>query len=85
MAPRLPRPMETLDTFGLLCPIPIIKTAERVKVMETGAVLAVLSDDRGIVEDLPAWCNSHGHELLSLEEEAPGEFRGLIRKKRGRS
>jgi len=70
-----------LDTFGLLCPMPIIKLAERMRGMDPGAVLEILSDDPGIVPDLPAWCESHGHTMVSLEETAPGEFRGRVRKR----
>jgi len=75
-----PEPDETLDTFGLLCPIPIIRLADRMKVLPPGAVVAVISDDPGIEMDLPAWCTSTGHELLVLTEDPPGEFRGVVRR-----
>ncbi|MBI2838404.1 MAG: sulfurtransferase TusA family protein [Acidobacteria bacterium] len=57
-----------LDTLGLLCPLPIIKTATRVKDLAIGAELIVLSDDAGILEDMPAWCRSNGQELLSIDQ-----------------
>ena len=57
-----------LDTFGLLCPMPIIKTANKFKQMKRGDVLKVLSDDPGIKEDMPAWCITSGNELLRIEE-----------------
>lgn len=56
----------TLDTIGLYCPVPIVKTAERIKLLEAGSVLEVLSDDGGIEADLPAWCKAYGHEYLGL-------------------
>ena len=40
----------------------------------------ILSDDIGILEDLPAWCRSHGHTLVDLSEAGLGEYRGLVRK-----
>lgn len=58
-----------LDTLGLLCPLPIIKTATRIKDLAIGAELIVLSDDAGILEDMPAWCRSNGQELLSIDQE----------------
>ena len=61
--------------------MPIIRLAERIRELEPGDTLAVLSDDAGILEDLPAWCKSHGHTLVELEEVSPGEYRGLVSKK----
>jgi TusA-related sulfurtransferase len=55
---------DTLDTTGLYCPIPVVKTAERVKKLEVGKVLEVISDDGGIEADMPAWCAGYGHEYL---------------------
>ena len=68
-----------LDTFGLLCPIPIIKTAARVKLMNRGEILKVLSDDPGILEDMPAWCRTSGNELVRIEERGE-EYYVYIRK-----
>jgi len=55
---------DSLDTTGLYCPIPVVKTAERVKALTVGQVLEVISDDGGIEADLPAWCAGYGHEYL---------------------
>jgi tRNA 2-thiouridine synthesizing protein A len=68
-----------LDTFGLLCPMPIIKTAAKMKELRKGDVLKVLSDDPGVQEDMPAWCVTSGNELLLLEEIGD-EFHVYIRK-----
>jgi TusA-related sulfurtransferase len=70
-----------LDTFGLLCPMPIIKTAARIKKMERGEVLKVLSDDPGILEDMPAWCITSGNELITIEQIGD-EFHAYVRKRR---
>jgi len=78
--PMLPEPDDTLDTFGRLCPVPIIMTAKRVRTLAAGAVLAVLSDDRGILEDMPLWCRASRNELLAIEEVSAGEWRALVRK-----
>jgi tRNA 2-thiouridine synthesizing protein A len=70
-----------LDTFGLLCPMPIIKTAAKMKELKQGEVLEVLSDDPGIKEDMPAWCITSGNELVLLEETGD-EFHVFVRKTR---
>ncbi len=59
----------TLDCFGLLCPMPIIQTALKIKEMKVGEVLEVVSTDKGIKEDMSAWCRQTGQEYLGLEEE----------------
>jgi len=58
-----------LDCFGLLCPMPIIQTAKKIKEMKIGEVLEVISNDKGIRADMPAWCRQTGQEYLGLEEE----------------
>jgi TusA-related sulfurtransferase len=72
---------DTLDTFGLLCPMPIIKTAAKFKQLQRGDVLKVLSDDPGIKEDLPAWCITSGNQLIRIDE-VEGEFHAYVRKLR---
>ncbi len=55
---------ETLDVKGLLCPLPVIRTQELVNGLPPGTLLSVLATDPGVLEDIPAWCRVHGHELL---------------------
>jgi len=68
-----------LDTLGLYCPMPIVKTAKKIKDLKIGQVLEVISDDEGIKEDMPAWCKRTGNEFLRIEE-GEGEYRVYIRK-----
>jgi tRNA 2-thiouridine synthesizing protein A len=69
----------SLDCMGLYCPMPIIKTAKQIKELKTGEVLEVIADDKGIKKDMPAWCQTTGHECLGTEEEG-GEIRVYVRK-----
>jgi TusA-related sulfurtransferase len=73
------KPDVTLDCFGLLCPMPIIQTAKRIKELRVGEVLEILSTDAGIVEDMPAWCKMTGQEYLGLEKEGD-VYRVYVRK-----
>jgi len=70
---------KTLDCVGLYCPMPIVKTAEKIKELKTGEVLEVVADDKGIKQDMPAWCQSMGHEFLGVEEES-GEIKVYVKK-----
>jgi TusA-related sulfurtransferase len=49
--------------------MPIIQTADKIKKMKIGEVLEVLSTDKGILEDMPAWCRQTGQEYLGAEVE----------------
>ncbi len=72
----------TLDAKGLLCPLPVIRTQDRVKGLAPGDVLTVLCTDPGALHDIPAWCRVHGHELVATEEIA-GEIQIRLRVGRG--
>lgn len=72
---------QTLDCIGLYCPMPIVKTAQKIKDLTTGDVLEILSDDIGIKLDMPAWCDSTGHEYLGAEE-AGKEIKVYVKKAR---
>ena len=57
-----------LDATRLLCPLPVIRTQDRVATLRQGDVLSVHCTDPGALLDIPAWCRIHGHELLSTQE-----------------
>jgi tRNA 2-thiouridine synthesizing protein A len=70
---------ETLDAKGLMCPMPIVKLAKKMKELPVGAVLELIADDVGSKEDVPAWCKRTGNELVSQKEEG-GAFYFYIKK-----
>ena len=70
----------TLDCVGLYCPVPIVQTSKKIKELAPGEVLQVVATDKGIVKDMPAWCESTGHEFLKVEE-VDGEWHAYVRKK----
>ena len=53
-----------LDVRRLLCPIPVIRTQNRVRGLAEGDELEVLATDPGVLNDVPAWCRINGHEVL---------------------
>ena len=60
---------ETLDVRGLLCPIPILRTAQRIRDLPPGARIEVVGDDPAIVEDMPVWCEETGNRLVEMGRE----------------
>ncbi|UCH85185.1 MAG: sulfurtransferase TusA family protein [Candidatus Latescibacterota bacterium] len=77
------RPSIIVDTRGLFCPMPVIKTSEAVKKIDPGACVEVVSDDPAIESDLPAWCSSQGHTIRSMEKDDNGVFRFIVEKRMG--
>jgi tRNA 2-thiouridine synthesizing protein A len=69
----------TIDCVGLYCPMPIAKTAMKIKQLKVGEILEVIADDKGIKLDLPAWCKSTNHEFLGKEEKGT-EIHLFVRK-----
>ncbi len=59
----------TLDTKGLMCPMPIVHLAKKAKELKSGQVLELLADDVGAKEDVPAWCSRTGNQLVGTETE----------------
>ncbi len=70
---------QSLDCMGLYCPMPIVKTAERIKELKQGEVLEVVADDKGITQDMLAWCQATRHEFLGVEEKG-NEIRVYVKK-----
>ncbi len=59
---------EQLDARRLLCPLPVIRTQDRVVDMCAGDILAVCCSDPGARYDIPAWCRINGHKILEISE-----------------
>jgi tRNA 2-thiouridine synthesizing protein A len=58
-----------LDARRLLCPMPVIRTQDRIKDLDSGDTLVVTCTDPGVLNDIPAWCRIHGHEVLETRTE----------------
>lgn len=70
---------QTLDTKGMNCPLPILKTKKAIKGLSAGETLEVLSTDPGSVKDFEAFCKSTGNKLMESTED-DGIFRYVIEK-----
>ena len=52
-----------LDARRLLCPMPVIRTQDRIKSLQPGDVLTVTVTDPGALSDIPTWCRINGHSV----------------------
>lgn len=69
-----------LDTRGMNCPLPILKTKKALAELASGQVLKVVSTDAGSVKDMAAFANQTGNTLMSSSEEK-GEYVFMMKKK----
>jgi tRNA 2-thiouridine synthesizing protein A len=69
-----------VDARGLSCPMPIVKTAQAVKPLTSGALVEVLATDPGAQRDFVAWSRATGHELVEQAVEG-ATYRFVIRRK----
>jgi tRNA 2-thiouridine synthesizing protein A len=59
----------SIDTTGLLCPMPVIRAQDKVEELQPGDRLEVISSDPGALHDIPAWCRINGHTVLEKSLE----------------
>ena len=69
----------TTDIIYMMCPIHLLTIAQKIKEIEIGQTLAVLTDYDGALEDIPAWCGTTGNEFLGVMEETD-HFKFFIKK-----
>jgi tRNA 2-thiouridine synthesizing protein A len=60
---------ETLDTSGLLCPLPVYKAGLVLKRLAPGEVLHLVTTDPGSLEDIPALARQRGDVLLGVANQ----------------
>jgi len=70
-----------LDTRGMTCPIPVLRTNKALRGMAPGATLTVLATDPAALKDFPAYAEETGHTLLSAETGSDGVHRFVLRRK----
>ncbi len=58
----------TLDARNSLCPMPVIKTQNKIAELNAGDLLEVTCTDPGALNDIPAWCRINGHLVKEMYE-----------------
>lgn len=69
-----------LDTRGLVCPLPILRTKQSLAGMTSGQTLQIVATDPGSVIDFQVFAEQTGNELLSLSQAAD-EFIFILKKR----
>ncbi|MDF7824205.1 FAD-dependent oxidoreductase [Pontiellaceae bacterium B12227] len=72
--------VQHIDTTGLQCPGPIMSLKNALDEIRPGEALTIVSTDHGFAADIPAWCNSTGNQLDSLEPVKGGGYEAQITK-----
>ena len=56
-----------LDAKRMLCPMPVIRTQDKIKTLAPGDILEVVCTDPGALNDIPAWCRINGHKVVETK------------------
>jgi len=57
-----------IDTSGLNCPLPLLKTKKALVTMQVGERLRVIATDRAAFIDIPVYCEISVHQLIDSSE-----------------
>lgn len=66
-----------LDARRLLCPMPVIRTQDKIATLAPGEQLQVHATDPGAINDISAWCRINGHKVLESSNQ-DGEVTMLL-------
>jgi tRNA 2-thiouridine synthesizing protein A len=64
---------QDLDALGLLCPLPVLKAAKRLRAMAPGEILRIQADDPAAEIDVPHFCAEQGYAYLGSEAAEVGQ------------
>lgn len=68
-----------LNCAGMNCPLPILKTKKAIDGLNSGDILKMISTDPGSANDMVAWANRTGNEIVKTEEKG-GDFIFYVKK-----
>ena len=71
---------KVLDTSGLTCPMPLLKTKKTLKGMASGEILEILGTDPGSKNDIPDLGDKGGNQFLGYVDDADGVTKFYIKK-----
>jgi len=70
----------SVDTSGLTCPMPLLKTKKALKGMSAGQILEILGTDPGSKNDIPDFGNKGGNQFLGMLDVENGVTKYFIQK-----
>ncbi|MDD2534150.1 MAG: sulfurtransferase TusA family protein [Eubacteriales bacterium] len=68
-----------LDCLGEACPIPIVKSQNKMKELAVGDLLIVQIDHSCAMKNVPDWARGEGYNV-EVEEVGDGEWEVIIEK-----
>ena len=71
---------ETLDVKGQNCPMPVIKTKQRIDQLAESDILEVLATDPGSMNDIAGWADTTDGVELVDQDEGDNVFTHYVRK-----
>jgi len=70
---------QELDTSGLTCPLPVMKTKKALKKLEAGQVLHLIATDPATGDDIPGLVDQMGSSIEETNEDG-GKYHFYIKK-----
>jgi TusA-related sulfurtransferase len=59
---------ETVDARGAACPGPLMDLIGKIRGVDPGTVVLLLSDNEQSKTDVPEWAEESGNEVLGIQE-----------------
>ena len=59
----------TTDIIYMMCPMHLLTIEDKVREINVGQTLSILTDYDGALEDIPEWCDKTGNEFLGIYED----------------
>jgi len=75
------KPVKIINACGMQCPGPILQLKHAMDEIKEGEAVSITATDPGFVSDAPAWCNTTGHELVSIEPAGKGAYCATVVKR----
>lgn len=70
---------ETIDARGAYCPGPLMELIAKLKLVQIGDEIEVLSSDKGSASDIPEWIKKVRHEMVGVTQQ-DGYWSIVVRK-----
>lgn len=74
--------MQTVDTRGLFCPLPLTVVSKKLKEIPVGERIKVLADDKAFKKDIEIWSYETGNKLIEFKEEN-GYYVAIVERGKG--
>lgn len=68
------------DIIYMMCPMHLLTIEDKVKEINVGQVLSILTDYDGALEDIPQWCVKTDNEFLGIYEDTD-HYKFFIKKR----